>query len=149
MAIVALILALGENTFIYPALRKIIPLLSLMTYPIKYVILTAFLVPLLAAFALTRQQNLLHEEKPAFNRRLVLAGAILLTLIAAILFWAWRFPFQTDDVHATLLNGLSRAAFLILTGGLLFVLTRENAPGLRRRRATHPDFHRVARRFHA
>jgi hypothetical protein len=27
---------------------------------------------------------------------------------------------------------LSRAAFLIVTGGLLFVLTRENAPGLRR-----------------
>jgi hypothetical protein len=31
-----------------------------------------------------------------------------------------------------LLNGLSRAAFLILTGALLFVLTRENTPGLRR-----------------
>jgi hypothetical protein len=31
-----------------------------------------------------------------------------------------------------LLNGLSRAAFLILTGALLFVLTRESAPGLRR-----------------
>jgi hypothetical protein len=56
----------------------------------------------------------------------------LLALIAGILFWAWRFPFSTDDVHATLLNGLSRTAFLILTGGLLFVLTGENAPGLRR-----------------
>jgi hypothetical protein len=31
-----------------------------------------------------------------------------------------------------LLNGLSRVGFLILTGALLFVLTRENAPGLRR-----------------
>ena len=132
MAMLALIFALGENTFVYPALQKIIPQLSLMTYPIKYVILTAFLVPLLAAFALTRQQNLLHEEKPAFNRRLVLAGAILLALIAGILFWAWRYAFSTDDVHATLLNGWSRAAFLFLTGVLLFVLTRETAPGLRR-----------------
>ena len=59
-------------------------------------------------------------------------GAILLALIAGILFWAWRFPFSSDDVHATLLNGLSRAAFLILTGALLLVLTREHAPGLRR-----------------
>jgi hypothetical protein len=132
MAMVALIFALGENTFVYPALRKIIPQLSLMTYPIKYVILTAFLAPLLAAFALAHQRKLRSEEKSAFNRRLVLVGAILLTLIAAILFWAWRFPFSTDDVRATLLNGLSRAAFLIVTGGLLFVLTRENAPGLRR-----------------
>jgi hypothetical protein len=132
VAVVALIFALGENTFVYPALRKIIPQLSLMTYPIKYVIFVALLAPLLAAFALAHQQNLRSEEKPAFKKRLVLVGAILLALIAGILFWAWRFPFSTDDVHATLLNGLSRAAFLILTGALLFVLTRDNAPGLRR-----------------
>jgi hypothetical protein len=132
VAMVALIFALGENTFVYPALRKIIPQLSLMTYPIKYVIFVALLAPLLAALALAHQQNLRSEEKSAFNKRLVLVGAILLALIAGILFWVRQFPFPTDDVHATLLNGLSRAAFLILTGALLFVLTRENAPGLRR-----------------
>jgi hypothetical protein len=132
VAMAALVFALGENTFVYPALRKIIPQLSLMTYPIKYVIFVALLAPLLAAFALAHQQNLRNEEKSAFQKRLVLVGAILLALIAGILFWAWKFPFPTDDVHATLLNGLSRAAFLILIGALLFVLTRENAPGLRR-----------------
>ena len=131
VAMMALIFAFGENTFIYPALRKIIPQLSLMTYPIKYVTLTAFLAPLLAAFALAHQQNLRSEEKSAFNKRLVLVGAILLALIAGILFWAWQFPFSTDDVRATLLNGLSRAAYLILTGALLFVLSSENAPVLR------------------
>jgi hypothetical protein len=130
-AMVALIFAFGENTFVYPALRKIIPQLSLMTYPIKYVIFVALLAPLLAAFALAHQQNLRSEEKSSFKKRLVLVGAILLALIAGILFWAWQFPFSTDDVHTTLLNGLSRAAFLILTGALLFVLTRKNAPGLR------------------
>ena len=132
LAMGALVFALGDNTFIYPALRKVIPQLSLMTYPIKYVILTAFLAPLLASSAIAHQQNLRSEEKSAFNQRLILVGTILLALIAGILFWAWRFPFSTDDVHATLLNGLSRAAFLILTVGLLFVLTCENAPGLRR-----------------
>ena len=131
-ALVALIFAFGGNTFIYPALRKIIPQLSFVTYPIKYVTLAAFLAPLLAAFAIARQQNLSNGQKTDFKKRLVLVGAILLALIAGILFWAWQFPFPTDDVHATLLNGLSRAAFLILTGALLFVLTRENAPGLRR-----------------
>ena len=132
VAVIALIFAFGENTFIYPALRKIIPQLSLMTYPIKYVTLTAFLAPLLAAFALAHQQNLRGAEKSAFQTRLILIGSILLVLIAGILFWAWRFAFSTDDVHTTLLNGLSRAAFLILTGALLFVLTRENSPSLRR-----------------
>ena len=132
VAAFALICALGDNTFIYPALRKIIPQLSLMTYPIKYVTLTAFLAPLLAAFALAHQQNLQSEEKSAFSKRLILVGATMLALIAGILFWAWRFAFSTDDVQATMLNGLSRAAFLLVTGALLYVLTRENAPGLRR-----------------
>ena len=91
-----------------------------------------FAAPLLAAFALAHRQNLRNEEKSAFQKRLVLVGCILLALIAGILFWAWRFPLSTDDVQATLLNGLSRAAFLILTGGLLFILTGENASGLRR-----------------
>ena len=68
----------------------------------------------------------------AFQRGLIMIGAILLALTAGILFWAWHFPFPADDVHATLLNGLSRAAFLILTGALLFVLTLENARRLSR-----------------
>ena len=165
MAMMAVILALGENTFVYPALRKIIPQLSLMTYPIKYVILAAFLAPLLAAFALAQLSSFFpakveagrgdaaktpQPQTPApqpsprldgpgeqtsraqdFQKRLVLVGTILLALIAGILFWAWKFPFSMDNVHSTLLNGLSRAAFLILTGVLLLVLMRQNAPGLR------------------
>jgi len=167
VAMVALIFALGENTFVYPALRKIIPQLSLMTYPIKYVTLAAFLAPLLAAFALARffplsstkggegrgeeagcSKTQIPSPQPSprlggarektfspqyfQTSRLLAIGVILFALIAGILFWAGQFPFPTDDVHATLLNGLSRAAFLILTGALLFVLTRENTPGLRR-----------------
>jgi hypothetical protein len=156
-ALGALIFAFGGNTFIYPGLRKIIPQLSFVTYPIKFTLVVAFAAPLLAAFALARLRNLncprwgettgeppqtpnapsaredaRPTQKERFQKRLVLIGAVLLALIAGILFWAWQFPFPTDDVHATLFNGLSRAAFLILTGALLFVLTRENAPGLRR-----------------
>ena len=171
-AIAAMVFALGDNTFVYPALRKIIPQFSFVTYPVKYVTLATFLVPLLAAFALARQQRLCKtdftrwgeaageprenlnlnglsaradarptqkeqfETDPArqtldFKKRLVFVGAVLLALIAMILFWAWRFPFPTDNVHATLLNGLSRAFFLLLTGALLLVLMQAPKPGLR------------------
>jgi hypothetical protein len=130
--ILALIFALGENTFVYPALRRIIPQLSFVTYPIKYVTLVAFLMPFLAAFGLARLQNVQTGEKGRFKKRLIFIGAILLALIAGILLWACRFPFPTDDVHATLLNGLWRAFFLLVTGGLLLLLTLEAGPGLRR-----------------
>jgi hypothetical protein len=142
--VLALIFAFGENTFVYPALRKIIPQLSFVTYPIKYVTLVAFLVPLLAAFGLARLQNSecgdpsppfkapTRRRTPKFFHRVIFVGIILLALLAGILFWTWRFPFPGDDLHATLFNGLSRAFFLLLTGGLLLFLTREAGPGLRR-----------------
>ena len=143
-AILALLFAFGENSFVYPALRKIIPQLSFVTYPVKYVTLVAFLMPLLAAFGLARLQNLeCGETSPLFEaptrrrtpnifNRVFFIGAILFALLAGILFWAWRYPFPTDDVHATLLNGLARVFFLLVTGGLLLLLTQEARPGLRR-----------------
>jgi Bacterial membrane protein YfhO len=117
-AIVALIFALGENTPVLPLIRKIIPQLSFITYPIKYILLAIFFAPLLAAFALTNLQ--------ALKRCVTIVGTILFLLLAGIIFWTWRFPFPTDDVHVTLLNGCSRVVFLIATGALLVVLTRES-----------------------
>jgi len=176
-ALVALIFAFGGNTFIYPALRKIIPQLSFVTYPIKYVTLATFLAPLLAAFALARLFPLSSTKggedrgeeaktsqsqipapplSPSFGAtsqpssrlggarektsrstdfqtiRLAAVGMILFLLLIAIVFWTQLAPMPGDDSHAALLNGLSRVFFLILTGAVLLILTRENAPGLRR-----------------
>jgi hypothetical protein len=124
IAIGGLIFALGENTPVLPAVRKLIPQLSFITYPVKYVLLVVFIAPLLAAFALA---NL-----PSLRKQVSRLGAILLGLIAGILFWVWRFPFPTDNVHTTLLNGLSRTGFLFLTGGLLIFLARNHKSGLQR-----------------
>ena len=124
LIVIALFFALGENTFVYPALRKILPQLSFITYPVKYVAVMAFLSPLLAAFAVA---NL-----PAVKNRIAIVGIILFSLLATILFCAWRFPFPTDDVPGTLHNGFSRAIFLVVIGWLLFVLTRQALPGWRR-----------------
>jgi hypothetical protein len=163
IAIIGLIFALGENTPVLPAVRKLIPQLSFITYPVKYVLLVVFLAPLLAAFALARffslappkggtatagmageeandSENKIPSPQPSprlsgareKTSQIAVIGVILLALIAGILFWAWRFPFPSDDVHATLLNGFSRTGFLILTGALLFVLAREDKSGLRR-----------------
>ncbi len=152
-AVIAFIFALGENTPIYPALRKIIPQLSFITYPVKYIGVAIFCAPLLAAFALARFfprcssiggqergrparefKTETHADEPSALRSVVAIGAIMLALIAGIVFWAWRFPFPTDNVHATLLNGLSRAIFLILIGAALLMLIR-NAKAVR---ATNP-----------
>jgi len=143
VAAIAFVFALGGHTPIYPALHRLVPVLSLITYPVKFVLLVAFIAPLLAAFGLASHDRAISDERQvtrADSRHLSLAtcyvGLILLALIAGILFWAWRFPMPGDDVHATLLNGLSRASFLLLTGILLLIILARPGRGDLRRAAT-------------
>ena len=119
LVIAGFIFALGENTPVLPALRNLVPQLSLVTYPIKYVAVVIFAAPLLAAFALA------NTEKKFRKRLLLPLGAVLFALLIAIVFWTQRAPMPGDDTHAALLDGFSRATFLILTGAILFVLTRD------------------------
>ncbi len=120
LAIFAVIFALGGNTPIFPAVRKALPQLGFVTYPVKYLLLITFIAPLLAAFALTRlqQQNI--------QKQTTVVGGVLFVLMAVVLFWACRFPAPLSDVHATLLNGVSRVIFLIVMGGVLFVLAQKS-----------------------
>jgi hypothetical protein len=116
-ALAGFVLALGEHTPVLPALRKLLPQLSFITYPIKYVSVVIFAAPLLAAFALANFQKI--------QKRLLPLGAVLLALLGGIVIWTQLAPVPGDEPHATLLNGFSRAAFLIFTGLILFALTRE------------------------
>jgi hypothetical protein len=47
---------------------------------------------------------------------------ILLALLVGILFWTQLAPMPGDNSADVLINGISRAAFLLLTGAILFVL---------------------------
>ena len=116
LALAGLILALGEHSPVLPALRKIFPQLSFITYPIKYVSAVIFAAPLLAAFTLAGFSKA--------QKRLLPFGALLLALILGVSFWTQQAPLPGDDPRAMLLNGFSRMVFLILTGAVLFVLTR-------------------------
>ena len=120
IVIAGLFFALGENTPALPALQRLIPQLSFITYPVKYISVAVFAVPLLAAFALANFGKV--------QKRLLPLGAVLLTLIIAIMFWTRLVPMPGDDSPVTLLNGVSREVFLLLTGTVLFALTRPTKP---------------------
>ncbi len=116
IAVVGLVFALGENTPVLPLARKLLPQLSFITYPIKYIVFAIFAAPLLAAFALA---NFAKAQK-----NLLPLGGGLLALLAGILLWTQFAPLPGDGTHAALLNGFSRALFLIVTGAILFALSR-------------------------
>ncbi len=110
----ALLMALGDNGFLYPLLRQAMPAIGLARYPIKFVLLAVFTVPLLAAFIIS-QLEAREEGKPPRHWRLV--GALVpLTLIgmAAIVWWSAKHPLPFDQVAACQSNAQIRGVFLIL-----------------------------------
>ncbi|HEX4350655.1 MAG TPA: hypothetical protein VH251_09710 [Verrucomicrobiae bacterium] len=157
MATLALLCALGEHTPFYPLVRKLIPQLSFITYPVKFVMVVIFSAPLLAAFALANFQKKspanLNQASGApvsdpartdgpqragseagvpgrqsmggIRKWFLPIGLILLVLTGAIVIWTQASPMADDEAHPALLNGLSRMAFLVITGVILFALARE------------------------
>ena len=117
IVLTGLIFALGENTPVLPALRKLIPQLSFITYPIKYVAVVIFAAPLLAAFALANLEKV--------KKFLIPSGVVLFFVLVGILFWTQLSPLPGDEPHLALLNGFSRAVFLVLTGAVIFTLARK------------------------
>ena len=125
IALVALLCALGEHTPFYPFVRSVIPQLSFITYPIKFVMVFVFAAPLLAAFALTRLAG-----NP--GRLLFSIGGLLLLLIGVIIVQTQRPAGIESDANTVLLNALSRVVFLAVTAALFFILMRDLKSGLLR-----------------
>ena len=115
-----LLMAQGNNGFLYGGLRKIFPQLGLMRFPIKFVVLATFAMPFLAASGLAWMRKADAKQPATVTRPLRILAMLLGALIAVILVFGWMQPLAGDSVELTVLNGLRSAAFL---GGLVFVLT--------------------------
>lgn len=113
IAVGGIVLSMGERGHVFSWVRHVVPVLGVMRYPIKLVILPVFALPLLAAFALngfTRANSL--DNRRVWLRPLTVC-VILSFAVAAILANARHSPLAGDDWPVTLESGLTRAAFLI------------------------------------
>lgn len=120
LVLVSLVLALGEAGYVYGWLKAGFGTINFMRFPVKFVIVATALLPLLAAFGLAE----FSRESAWTGNKFRLGGIIaaLLVGIGIIICYSARLP--ADDFRVTLLNGLSRAAFLILCGGALWWLSK-------------------------
>lgn len=116
----SLIMAMGEQTFIYAGFRKIFPLLGLARYPVKFMTLAAFIIPLLAAFAVNSYCESSREKR--VWRPALLIGVTTLGAMAAVLWFAHGHRFQFDDWSATFENAVWQAGGLVLILVLLPVV---------------------------
>jgi len=122
-ATVAVFFALGDHTPVYPLVRKLIPQLSFITYPIKFVMVAIFAVPLLAAYAVTVLDHC--------RKQIIWIGAMLFVAIVGVIIWTQYGAGQGDESQGALVNGLSRAVIWLITGILfIFFTTRQEVRSL-------------------
>lgn len=118
----SLLLALGEFGKVHGWLRFVLPAADVMRFPIKFVTVAVFVIPVLAAFAQARWSEEAQGSKK--TPALILTVAFLLA-IAAIIGWAFAWPLNDDDARRTLESGWHQAAFLVLTLALAWAAVRK------------------------
>jgi hypothetical protein len=121
LALGCLVLALGERGHVFTWVKRLIPLVGIARYPVKFLLLTAFLAPLLAAWAVAKQNETACEARK-FQRPVWWLAAVMAGATAVILWVAKSFPFPYDQWPATLANGIGRLVFLGLFVGALWLL---------------------------
>ncbi len=89
---IGLLLALGNDGFVYAWLKTAVPAIGFARYPVKFVALPIFAIPLLAAYGFNAIQPGLKNFFCRDWRVLLLPGAFLLLAIIAILAAARWFP---------------------------------------------------------
>jgi membrane protein YfhO len=119
LVLLGAVLAMGDNGFAYGLLRGVVPQLGVMRYPIKFVILAVFGLPLLAGFGVRYLENTVRTSRSRCWRITAICHGTFLLLIGLILWFAHRYPLPNEDWTATLQSGLSRSLFLTLILGAI------------------------------
>jgi hypothetical protein len=125
IAIIGFWLALGNPGLLYGTLHKVLPALSLMQFPVKFVILATFIIPLLAAIAVAEIKSRPGAKNHPHSFGLIL-GAMMLTLalIGGLLWQAHAQPFPYQQWPALWKNGLWRSLFFLLFAGTILLYTK-------------------------
>jgi len=117
-------MAPGDHSPFYLIAKKLFPPIGIARFPIKFVILPAFLLPLLAARGFA--QFITAPGKNSSRRLLTVAG-VMIVFIGGLLWFAKQYPFPLDDWTATATNAALRIGFLAgIVGGLLLLSNAKN-----------------------
>jgi len=125
LALAGVVLALGKAGLLLEILKRALPLLGFIRYPVKFIILTVFCLALLAGAGAAWLQG----RPPDGARRSLPGPATLLgagiVLLLAVEFW---FPFPSDSWSAVWPNALGRLLVLAAGAVLLALIFKTHPP---------------------
>jgi hypothetical protein len=122
--IAGLVLALGDGGYVYGWIRHAVPWIGFARYPIKFVSMVVFTIPLLAACGFAHLQSAPSERWKREERRLLLAGILWLVLLLFLLAAAWRIRSPYYPWDSVWRDGVLRALFLAGTVATVVALRR-------------------------
>lgn len=122
LALFSLVMALGSHTPIYGWFKQVVPVVGLARYPVKFVALAAFVVPLLAAFGVRRLLDEVEGVRAA--RTIVLVALAVLLAMAGVAAWGRAHPIPFEQTGVTTSNAVWRGLFLILFLGAVLLATQ-------------------------
>jgi hypothetical protein len=115
----SLMLALGTRGFVYDWLRRAVPGLGVMRYPIKFIVPCAVILPLLGGFG----ARAWLQGKVKYSTAMRICGGLVLVSLALMLLSQWR-PLPGEQVNATWRSGLTAVTCLIAFCAVLAWLRR-------------------------
>jgi hypothetical protein len=116
-----LVLAVGEATPVYGWLSRHVSVIGLIRFPVKFVILPVFVVPLLAARLLAKILRDGGRPRPRIWFSVWLAVAVLML---GLLGWQWHSEPPGADRTAVLVDGLVRLVFFTAMAGVWFLANK-------------------------
>jgi hypothetical protein len=122
-----LLLAMGDQAYLYAWLRRAFPPLNFVNFPIKFVVPVTLCVPLLCAFAVRECQTASVEHQSRVFRSALAVWVFAVGAMLAILWYARQFPKVYEQWPAMWKNGLTRAFFLTVTLAIFYRLHRSRA----------------------
>ena len=118
VALASAILALGSEGHVYSWMRQLFPALGFMSFPIKFVVVIAFVVPALSAFGICAW---LRSEK-GFAKSAWIVGLVFAALVASLLGFAHRYPEYYERWARIAWNASTRLVVLTLVAGVLWFI---------------------------
>jgi hypothetical protein len=120
LAVGGVLCAMGDAGLVLKVLRTLAPAVGLTRFPIKFVVVTIFSLPLLAAAGIVWLQG---RAAPAARRGLLVIGGAVGVAVAALAFCV---PFAEDSRSVAGTNGAVR--LLVLAAGLAVLLYQPRFP---------------------
>lgn len=124
LTLAGLALSLGNAGYVYTALKHILPWIGFARYPIKFISIPAFTIPLLAACGFDTLYHATSQSVKRNKRALILIVAFLVLTIIVILAMArWELAAKYDW-PMTWRDGALRALLLAALAGMIITLFR-------------------------